>query len=102
MPGSTNQRKDDMILLSNKSEFKAKKELIGVKRDTTQEEKKQSEKEGITIRDLQSSNNRTSKYIKQKVAITRKINKSIIRVGDFNRSHSEMERSNQQKKLASV
>ena len=45
-----------MILLSNKSEFKAKKELIGVKRGTTQEEE-QSEKEGITIRNLQASNN---------------------------------------------
>ena len=85
------------------SEFKAKKkELIGVKRGTTQEEKEQSEKEGITIRNLQASNNRTSKYIKQKVAITGKMNKSTIRVGDFNWSHSEMERSNQQKKLARV
>ena len=90
-----------MILLSNKSEFKAKKELIGVKRGTTQEEE-QSEKEGITMRNLQASNNRTSKYIKPKVAITRKTNKFIIRVGDFNRSHSEIGRSNQQKKLASV
>lgn len=88
-----------MILLSNRSKFKAKKELIGVKRGTTQEEKEQSEKEGITIRNLQASNNRTSKYIKQKVAITRKINKSIIRVGDFNWSHSEMGRSSQRKKL---
>ena len=40
--------------------------------------------------------------IKQKVAITGKMNKSTIRVGDFNWSHSEMERSNQQKKLARV
>lgn len=70
-----------------------KKELIGVKRGTTQAEKEQSEKEGITIRNLQASSNRTSKYIKQKVAITGKMNKSTIRVGDFNWSHSEMERS---------
>ena len=55
MPGSTNQRKTDMILLivlSNKSEFKAKKELIEVRSGTTQWEKEQSEKEGVTIRYL--------------------------------------------------
>lgn len=55
MPGSTNQSKTDMmllILLSNKSEFKAKKELIAARSGTTQWEKEQSEKEGGTIRYL--------------------------------------------------
>ena len=95
---NNNQKKAGVaILIADNADFRASK-VIRDREGHYLMTKGSVFQENIVILNVYVLNNRTSKYMKQKlIELQGEIDESIIKVGDFNTSLSEMHRSSRQK-----